>query len=853
MHPTIEITYPDGQKSVFELTRERTVIGRSSSADVQIKDNRVSREHCAIEIRGDKVYVIDLGGSNGTWVGRTKILSDVPEPFPAEAVVYVGPAQLRLVTGTPDFDPRHDLESQAYVPIAPQPPSRQKPERARTGRPPADTGAGAPPARPADGTQSAALLEPAQRRLSVNPGERASLELAVTNQSKIVDHYTLSVVGVPASWITLPVGGLELLPRQDGSLTIDFHPPRHTRTSAGVHPLSIALLNRLGQVVAQVTAELEIGAFENLVLDIRPNPYQSRSGGALTLTVENHGNAETEYRVNAMDPSDSVDLYVEPQSATVAPQQSRENLIHLRPKKRNWFGEPKRTNITVTVTGNQQSTTITPAYAQLGLVPRWVPILLLMACCVLIPLFGLMAWSNVIGPQLTPTATVPPTAEDTATPTPDIPATMTATREIWMGMDDDGDGLTNGEEVQLGTLPDSKDSDSDGLDDFYEVKRSGTDPTNHDTDGDNVKDGVEENDPCLNPLQRDTDNDTVPDDIDLDSCTGITPTPSPVPDFALGGHVNNSIENAKILRQARMDWIKIQLRYGLGADASSTLQDATQFKQEGFKLLLSVVGSKEELERGDGAYKQAFATFLGQIAPVADGIEVWNEPNIEREWPVGQIDPADYTDMLRLAYNEIKANNPTTLVISAAPAPTGANSDTVMSDDRYIKGMADAGARNYMDCVGIHYNAGATSPGATSGHPADSNSHYSWYYMPMVNLYFDTFNPPGASPQVPLCFTEIGYVSPDGFSQTLSQVGARNFTWAEQISVRDQAEWLEEALILACESGKVKLFIVWNVDFKGYGEDPQGAYAILRPEGDCPACTTLSRAVGKLRNQGCMQ
>ena len=65
--------------------------------------------------------------------------------------------------------------------------------------------------------------------------------------------------------------------------------------------------------------------------------------------------------------------------------------------------------------------------------------------------------------------------------------------------------------------------------------------------------------------------------------------------------------------------------------------------------------------------------------------------------------------------------------------------------DRFIQGMMSAGAANYMDCVGIHYNAGATPPSATSGHPSDSTGHYSYYYLPMIDLYYDTFNASGGS------------------------------------------------------------------------------------------------------------
>jgi hypothetical protein len=46
----------------------------------------------------------------------------------------------------------------------------------------------------------------------------------------------------------------------------------------------------------------------------------------------------------------------------------------------------------------------------------------------------------------------------------------------------------------------------------------------------------------------------------------------------------------------------------------------------------------------------------------------------------GQIDPGQYTEMLRYTYQAIKARYPTTLVISAAPEPTGVHRCTQWGD-----------------------------------------------------------------------------------------------------------------------------------------------------------------------------
>jgi hypothetical protein len=176
------------------------------------------------------------------------------------------------------------------------------------------------------------------------------------------------------------------------------------------------------------------------------------------------------------------------------------------------------------------------------------------------------------------------------------------------------------------------------------------------------------------------------------------------------------------------------------------------------------------------------------------------------------------------------------LVISGALAPTGFdNGSNAWADDRYLAGMRAAGAASYMDCIGVHHNAGATSPNVTTGHP--SAYHYSWYFWPTLNLYYNTF---GGARKV--CFTELGYVSPEGFGGI-----SPGFSWASGTTVAEHAQWLAEAASLSATSGKVRLLIVFNVDFTHYDleGDPQAGYAIVRPDGSCPACATLGAVMNR--------
>ena len=78
-------------------------------------------------------------------------------------------------------------------------------------------------------------------------------------------------------------------------------------------------------------------------------------------------------------------------------------------------------------------------------------------------------------------------------------------------IDSDGDGLTDEEELKLGTDPHNPDTDGDGLTDGEEVKIYHTDPLNPDTDYDGLNDGDEVYKYHTDPLNRDTDGGGVAD------------------------------------------------------------------------------------------------------------------------------------------------------------------------------------------------------------------------------------------------------------------------------------------------------------------------------------------------------
>ena len=78
---------------IYPLEKPRAVIGRHD-ADINVEDPEVSRSHAALEVSGEKVTLVDLGSTNGTFVGEEQIRECVIEN---QSEFSVGGSTLMLI------------------------------------------------------------------------------------------------------------------------------------------------------------------------------------------------------------------------------------------------------------------------------------------------------------------------------------------------------------------------------------------------------------------------------------------------------------------------------------------------------------------------------------------------------------------------------------------------------------------------------------------------------------------------------------------------------------------------------------------------------------------------------------
>jgi hypothetical protein len=115
-------------------------IGRSADADVPLDDPDVSRLHCAVTVDpGGRVSVADLGSTNGTTLGGTRV-GTRPVRFAPGALLRIGESALRLTpSGGPGARAETAPDGEGHVRVSPGTPAGPR------AQPPVVPGQGAAP------------------------------------------------------------------------------------------------------------------------------------------------------------------------------------------------------------------------------------------------------------------------------------------------------------------------------------------------------------------------------------------------------------------------------------------------------------------------------------------------------------------------------------------------------------------------------------------------------------------------------------------------------------------------------------------------------------------------------------
>ena len=191
---------------------------------------------------------------------------------------------------------------------------------------------------------------------------------------------------------------------------------------------------------------------------------------------------------------------------------------------------------------------------------------------------------------------------------------------------------------------------------------------------------------------------------------------------------------------------------------------------QGVKVLLSVSKAPEwsrpttEMDGPPSDYGQ-FEAFMRTLATRYTGqvaaYELWNEPNLQREWNGSPLSAADFVELMRRGAAGVRSADPAALIISGAPATTGINDGVNAIDDRvYFGAMLAAGVAEFVDGVGVHPYGWANPPDARAADASQAssshNNHPSFFFADTLEDYHAMLVSAGAE-ALPLWPTEFGW------------------------------------------------------------------------------------------------
>ena len=299
-----------------------------------------------------------------------------------------------------------------------------------------------------------------------------------------------------------------------------------------------------------------------------------------------------------------------------------------------------------------------------------------------------------------------------------------------------------------------------------------------------------------------------------------------------------------------MHWVKIEARWReleatRGVIDYTTLDAAVDsLRSNNLNILMTITTAPDwarssHVENGPPDDLSLFAQFAGELAKHYAGrvqaYEIWNEPNLRREWnsTVFPINAEVYASLLRSAYGAIKAADPAAVVISAGLAPTGFNDGSNAVDDRvYLDDLYAQGLIQFSDAVGAHPYGFANPPDATCcAAPDGVLTHYghpSFYFLDTLADYHVIMIKYGDE-------NKLIWVTRFGWGTSVDTAAPpHNSAYVSYNSLEQQAQYLIRGFELGGQLGYVGVMIDYNLNgCVVQPENPEACYySLLSPTGE---------------------
>ncbi len=288
-----------------------------------------------------------------------------------------------------------------------------------------------------------------------------------------------------------------------------------------------------------------------------------------------------------------------------------------------------------------------------------------------------------------------------------------------------------------------------------------------------------------------------------------------------------------------IDWSSLDIAVQAANAAGIRVMARVDHSPEWSRMVPAQNGPPDNIED----YADFLSVMAGRYGPSSlrgrgtiHAIQVWNEPNLTREWGGAVIDrnqASQYMYMLSESHQMIKLVDPAMIVVSAGLSPTGTNDGSAQPDDVYLSWLYEDGLASFSDVIGMH------GPGYGSAPEAALNSdprfpHPSFYFRRVEQLrgIMEAYGDGGKQAWL----LEFGW--------TTDQINPE-YSWYA-VSQEQQADYIVRAYQYARQNWSpwMGVMFIWNIADPNWTQaNEQYWWSITEPDGSPrPAYNALAAA-----------
>ncbi len=327
-----------GEVVEYELTRPTTSIGRQPGNDIVLPTSSVSRYHAQFDVAEGRIFLVDLGTVNGTFVNDRMMEPGSRVALEDGDLIQIGDMRIRF-SG---------------------PEARSGSKRAALSL---ET-----EARPVEaaGLPFRLILDEPQQ--SVAPGARLQLALIIEN---LADHeypVTIAVGGLNPDWVKLNRSEAALEPHEQTQAIISVRPPRTSATSPGIYPLTVRVAHRDDPSQAlEAVREIDIVGYAGLGMAVQPG----RAPGAFQIAVQNQGNVPASIMLEGFQHGRTLRFRFQPHRLSLPPGETRQVALTVQPVGGRPFGRAREVRFAVVARSLDRAGYRAPISLSYTLRPSW--------------------------------------------------------------------------------------------------------------------------------------------------------------------------------------------------------------------------------------------------------------------------------------------------------------------------------------------------------------------------------------------------------------------------------------------------------------------------------------------------